>query len=308
MRDGIFDHVPSRTALGLATLVAGLLATPLKAVQVPPLDMGRHCEAPPCVGPDRGIVLLAGGGDLGDDVWRTYVGLAGGSGARIVVIPTARDDGNDPRNDAVVAALRRAGAGEVVLLHTRDRHEAESSTFIAPLLDATGVWFPGGRPWRLADAYLHTATHRALLGVLARGGVVGGTSAGASILASYLMRGAPEGNHIVRSPGHEEGFGLLKGVAVDQHLIARNREADMLEVLRQYPQLLGIGLDEGAALVVRGDRAEVIGRSRVAVYERGGWVHPVPFEWLDPGEVYDLGTGARFSAPDRDGSGGGIQR
>ena len=294
-------HRTAFAAAGLAALVS-LALPPRLVAQLPPVAMARRCAAPPCVGPDRGSVLLAGGGVLGDDVWRTFVGLAGGAGARIVVIPTARHDDDDPRTGADVAELRAAGAGLVTIRDAQDRSEAESEAFVASLREATGVWFTGGHQYRLAEAYLHTATHRALLGVLRRGGVVGGTSAGASMLASYLMRGAPEGNHIVRAPGHEEGFGLLRDVAVDQHLIARHRERDMLEVLRHYPQLLGIGLDEGAAIVVRGDRAEVIGSSRVAVYERGGWVHPVPFEWLDPGEVYDLGTGSRL---DGDGAGAG---
>ena len=74
------------------------------------------------------------------------------------------------------------------------------------LRDATGVWIPGGRQWRLVDSYLNTRTHRELQRVLERGGVVGGTSAGASILGSYLVRGSPETNTIVMAPGYEEGF------------------------------------------------------------------------------------------------------
>lgn len=307
MRDRL--HRPGDTLAKVASGIAVLLTLappPVARAQLPPIVVDRRCESPPCVGPGRGSLVLAGGGELPREIWDAFVELAGGEDARVVVIPTARGDTEDPRNRADVRALRAAGAGRVLLLDARDRSEAEADTFVALIREATGVWFTGGQQWRLADAYLHTAAHRALHAVLDRGGVVGGTSAGASILASYLVRGAPEGNHIVRAPGYEEGFGLLKDVAVDQHLITRSREQDMLDVLRHYPHLLGIGLDEGAALVVRGDRADVIGTSRVAVYERGGWVHPVPFEWLDPGEAYDLGTGSRLERGSvASGSGGG---
>src|SRR4030095_8855657 len=86
--------------------------------------------------------------------------------------------------------LTRAGAKNVAVLHTRDRNVANSTTFVEPLLKARGVWIDGGRQWRLADAYLGTRTQTELQNVLARGGVIGGSSAGATIQGSYMVRGA----------------------------------------------------------------------------------------------------------------------
>jgi cyanophycinase len=148
------------------------------------------------------------------------------------------------------------------------------------------------------DAYLNTRVHRELFHLLARGGVVGGTSAGASIQASYLVRGDPQTNQILMAPGYEEGFGLLNGAAVDQHLLARGREEDLWELLHLQPHLLGIGVDEGTALVIRGDEAEVIGESKVFIYDAR---HPVRRpRALDPGTVFHLGERTEFSiqAPD----------
>jgi cyanophycinase len=138
------------------------------------------------------------------------------------------------------------------------------------------------------DAYLGTRTHTELWALLERGGVIGGSSAGASIMASYLVRGAVDNNDMLMVPGYEDGFGFLRKAAVDQHLIVRNRVPDMMLVLQQNPELLGIGLDEGTALVVQGDRAEVLGRSSAAVYDL---LDPKQlYLWLDPGNVYDLGA------------------
>ncbi len=259
---------------------------------------GTTC-ARPCVGPASGAVLAAGGGMLGPEIYERFVELAGGPGARVVVIPTASADDGFRGSWAGVFALRRAGA-VVTVLHTRDRKVANADYFVRPLQEASGVWFTGGRQWRLVDAYLGTRTQEELYALLERGGVVGGTSAGASILASYLVRGSTKDNRIVMAPGYEEGFGLLRGVAVDQHLLARGREHDLLEVLGTHPDLLGIGLDEGTAIVVRGDRAEVLGRSKVAVYNLRS-PRPGPMSWLAPGDVYDLGArrpiGAHGAAP-----------
>ena len=157
-----------------------------------------------------------------------------------------------------------------------------------PLRRAHAVWIAGGRQGRLVDAYLGTRTQLELRALLDRGGVIGATSAGASMMASYLVRGAVDTNEILMAPGYEEGFGFLQNAAVDQHLLARNRVRDMMRILQQNPQLLGIGVDEGTALVVQGDRAEVVGRSSVVIYD----IEDAErfYLWLSPGNVYDLGA------------------
>jgi cyanophycinase-like exopeptidase len=108
-----------------------------------------------------------------------------------------------------VQDLMEAGALRLEVLHTRDRAVADSDAFVAPLREARGVWFGGGRQWRLADAYLRTRTHAALDELLARGGVIGGTSAGATIQGSYLARGDTRGNETMMG----DRFDLAKRVA-----------------------------------------------------------------------------------------------
>ena len=119
----------------------------------------------------------------------------------------------------------------------------------------------------LVDAYMGTRTQREIEAVLARGGVIGGGSAGATIQGSYLVRGAREGNHIMMAKGYEQGFGYLRGVAIDQHLLTRQRQDDLVEVITKKPELLGLGIDEPTAIVVTGDRFEVIGKTVVGVYD-----------------------------------------
>src|SRR6185503_9721117 len=104
--------------------------------------------------------------------------------------------------------------------------------------------------------------------VLARGGVIGGSSAGATIQGDYLVRGAPAGPNIMMCEGYERALGFLPGVAIDQHFSARNRFKDMTAFMARYPQYLGIGIDESTALVVQGSTAEVLGRGKVHFYDR----------------------------------------
>jgi cyanophycinase len=214
----------------------------------------------------KGSLVIVGGGGVGADILDRFLELAGGKDKPIVFVATA---GEDPVNTdpAEVRLLRRAGATDVKVLHTRDRRVADTDEFSKVLTTAGGVWFSGGRQWRFVDAYEGTQTEKRFREVLARGGVIGGSSAGASIQSEYMPRGHPLGNAVMDAEGYERGFGYLPGCAVDQHFFARKRTQDMTGLMKRYPQLLGIGLDEGTAIVVTGNTAEVVGKSKVGFYD-----------------------------------------
>jgi cyanophycinase len=184
------------------------------------------------------------------------------------------------------------GVTNITVLHTNDRKVADSEEFVRPLTTARAVWFPGGRQWRLVDSYLHTRTQREVERVLERGGVIGGSSAGASILSSYMVRGAHENNYIMMAPGYEEGFGLIKGVAIDQHMLTRNRQDDLEEVIAKHPDLLGIGLDESTAIIVRGQQFEVTGASKVAIHD--GRVVPGERQQRNGKKYFFMASGERY--------------
>ena len=287
-------YAPARPRLPFAIALVAVHAACASGPRAadPPLDSST------AVGPANGSLIAAGGGALSREIIDRFLELAGGPDAPIVVIPTAGGDTAYAQNWQGLELLRRSGATDLVVLHTNDRRVADSDEFVAALRRARGVWFPGGRQWRLVDSYLGTRTERELHALLERGGVIGGTSAGASIQASYLVRGAREGNQVMMAPGYEQGFGFLRNVAVDQHVIPRRRLADLPPVLERHPKLLGIGIDEGTAIVVRGDVFEVIGASKVFVY--GGRDPPDdagPYVVLAPGTRYDMRERRIIRAP-----------
>ncbi|MCE2903062.1 MAG: cyanophycinase [Gemmatimonas sp.] len=245
----------------------------------------------PRVGPPSGSVVVVGGGQQGPEIFATFIELAGGPDALIVEVPTAGGDSIDAAN--VGRGLRGAGARNVVVYHTTDRAVADADTFVAKIANARGVWFGGGRHYRLVNSYMGTKSQRAFEAVLARGGVVGGSSAGASILASSLVRGAPSNdNRIMNHPQYLAGFGYLRNTAIDQHVVARDRLADLHDSLTSTrPDLLGLSEDEGTAWVVRGDTATLIGRGKGFVYNgRDPNDAGKPFLTVYPGDAYDLGA------------------
>ena len=242
-------------------------------------------------GPASGSLVIVGGGMQDPAIVKRFMDLAGGMDAPIVVIPTAGGGEHYDEFYQGLNAFRNVGATNVTVLHTTDRQTANSAEFVQPLLDAHGVWFGGGRQWRLVDAYMDTRVHSELDALLDRGGVIGGSSAGATIQGSYLARGDTKTNTIMMGD-HEEGLAFIKNVAIDQHLLKRNRQFDLIEIIEAKPELLGIGIDEDTAVVVRGNNFEVMGSGYVAIYDANKMID-------SGGQFYLLAAGDRYNMATR---------
>ena len=275
----------------------------------------------PEYGPAKGTLVIVGGGNLdGSGIIEKFIELAGGPEKHFVIVPTAGGNRNPDgtlhvyREAEVIAPWVKRGLTHVRMLHTADPKEADTEAFAAPLRDADAVWFNGGRQWNIVDSYAGTLTYREFHKVLDRGGVIGGSSAGATIQGDYLVRGAVAGPQIMMTPepNHERAFQFLRHTAIDQHINTRNRWDDLIPVIRKWPDLLGIGLSEATAIIVHGDTFEVMGAWKVAVHDDTRVYEPweKPYYVLSAGDVYDmktrrivkLGTGARGRGGD---SGGG---
>lgn len=275
------------------------------AVPVPlalePQSAPALAATPPEYGPARGTLLIVGG-NMSDQsgVPQRFIQLAGGPAKKFVIVPTNGGNRNADgtpkvyRAEAVLAGWKKRGLTNVVMLHTWDPKVADTDAFATPLLDADAVWFDGGRQWNMVDSYLNTRTLKELWNVLHRGGVIAGTSAGATIQGDYLVRGDTSGPDVMMTdePNHQRGFAFLKRAAIDQHINTRNRWDDLVPVIKKYPHYLGLGLAEDTAIVVTGDRFEVIGRSKVTVHDSTRAYQPgeKPYLLLSAGAVYNMKT------------------
>jgi len=252
----------------------------------------------------NGTLIIIGGGSDDDLIMKEFVKYAGGESAKIVYIPTAMDDNElkgDPDFSQIRKSFEKGGMKNITILHTRDKSQANDEKFIEPLKTATGILFGGGRQWRIADGFLNTKAHKEMFNLLDRGGVIAGSSAGATIQGSYLARGDTKNNQIMMGD-HEIGLGFLKNVAIDQHVLARNRQFDMFDILKNRPELLGIGIDENTAIVVKGDVFEVIGKSYVLIYDKSFWSREGSDLKNLPDEntlFYFLRSGDRYNLRDR---------
>jgi cyanophycinase len=300
-----------RTPLCAALVLSAATLAP-RASQAPP-------ETPE-YGPAKGTLLIVGGGNLtGSGINEKFIELAGGPEKNFVIVPTAGGNRNAQGElvvydeQRIIAPWVRLGLKHVRMLHTHDPKVADTEEFASVLRTADAVWFNGGRQWNIVESYAGTLTYREFHKVLARGGVIGGSSAGATIQGEYLVRGDTSGADVMMTaePNHQEAFKFLRRVAIDQHINTRNRWDHLIPVIQKYPKLLGIGLSESTAIIVKGDTFEVMGAWKVAVHDNMRRYQPweKPYYVLSAGDVYNmktrrtekLGTGARGRGGDPGG-------
>ena len=288
-----------RLRLAIAALVAIAIGAAAPA-RVTVLRAAQAAESPE-YGPPKGTLVIVGGGNLtGSGINEKFIELAGGPEKNFVIVPTAGGNRNAqgqliPYDEQrIIAPWIRLGLKNVRMLHTHDPKVADTEEFAKVLRDAHGVWFNGGRQWNIVDSYADTVTYREFHKVLERGGVIGGSSAGATIQGEYLVRGDTSGPDVMMTaePNHQWAFKFLRNVAIDQHINARNRWDHLIPVIQKFPKFLGIGLSEATAIVVKRDTFEVMGAWKVAVHDNTRLYQPweKPYFVLSAGDVYNMKT------------------
>jgi cyanophycinase len=258
---------------GLAACFAGLAA----AAATSPTG------AAPVTVPEGYVVPIGGALEYGnDEVWSRLVQLSGGRGTRWVVLATAA--GNPEASAAaIVGTLRRHGAAAEALpmaprlAGTDAVAEARNPLWVERVDGARGVYFAGGDQARIVDTLLPGGEPTPLLvairDLLARGGVVAGSSAGAAIMSATMFRDATDVMSVMRGTlraGVEVDRGLgFAGPAlfVDQHFLRRGRIGRMLPLMVAKGYRLGLGVDEDTAAIIHRDTVEVVGRRGVLLVD-----------------------------------------
>ncbi|MFI5496203.1 cyanophycinase [Actinoplanes sp. NPDC051859] len=218
-------------------------------------------------------LLIIGGaerrGTSGTAILERFVRLAGGIAADILVIATASGE------PAVLEAeytklLTTLGAGRVRGLRIASRAAANEPEVVRALAAATGVFFTGGDQTRITTVLGGTLADSALQTLVRDGAVVlGGTSAGAAMMAGTMILGGTAPGVTRDSVQTGPGLEFLPGVLIDMHFAERGRLNRLLSAVALYPHELGLGIDEDTAILADGDRFEVLGSGTVTVVDAG---------------------------------------
>jgi len=300
---------------GLLAVVTLILTATMVSADDSPLGLPTPKD------PKRpGAIMLHGGGYITDEVFDRFLELAGGRDASIVFVPSAGFRRADYASEAELnAALARRYVSWVTLqasgrirkfqfLNTDDPAAADDPDFVKPLEEATGVWFSGGDQSRLNYRYVgefpkKTKFQQLLIDLLVRGGVVGGTSAGTAAMPEVMTMW--EERSRADAPARicaAHGLGLFDKAIVEQHFDARGgrlerftgllRDNARLDELTARPhsgeRMIGIGVEEPAALIARGEELSACGDGSVHLFLKSNGGRTVSWHEIKSGEAVQL--------------------
>ena len=253
--------------------------------------------------PQGALIIIGGHEDKeGDKAILREVARRVGSG-KLVVTPVAS---HQPEGyfESYQQALAELGVKDTVELNVRDRADAMHEDMLSVLDGACGVFFTGGDQLRITSQIGDTPVYERIKAVYESGGVVCGTSAGASAMCeTMLVQGAGRESNHIGNLRMAPGLGFIRNVIIDQHFAERGRIGRLLGAVAQNPRVLGIGIDEDTAIIVEGDRFDVIGSGAVYVVDGSGVtrsniaegrhddvlsIHDVRMHVLSAGEAFDL--------------------
>jgi len=265
---------------------------------------------PPAQAKPKGHLFIVGGGDLPAEMTKRFIALAERyDRGRILVFPMA---GASPAESGPeqVKEFKDLGAKDVEFrILTREQALLPET---AAILDGVGgVYFTGGDQARVTRILVGTPFQKKLVERYEAGAVIGGTSAGAAVMSEVMITGDEvrkpeagrefetiEAGNVITTPG----LGFIRTAVIDQHFATRKRHNRLISVLAEHPALLGIGIDESTAVIIRPDETfEVIGLKDVVVYDpakarfkigpaKSIAVEGLVLHVLLPGSVYDLKT------------------
>jgi cyanophycinase len=256
----------------------------------------------------KGHLFIIGGGSRPESMMKRFIDLAlKFQNGKIIVFPMA--SGVPAEVGPEQADQLRGYGARSVEYHILSRDQALSPESAELLEGVGGVFFSGGVQSRLADILNGTPVLEKLHEFYLKGGIIGGTSAGAAVMSQIMITGDEkketredrafetiQADNIVTT----EGFGFLKSVIVDQHFVRRKRHNRLISLVLENPRITGIGIDESTAILVsKGTRFDVIGQNNVIVYDasqadvdtqslRPVSGHNLRMHVLKPGDRFDL--------------------
>jgi cyanophycinase len=218
--------------------------------------------------PGGRLVIIGGAEERPGPILQEFVRLAGGPEDARIVVMTVASEQHDAMEEEYRVAFGKLGVRDIRVLETTGRADADRPESAAVVNRATGVFFTGGDQKRISQFLGKTKLEEALHQGYARGLIIAGTSAGASMMADLMMdegysEECPRAGVVTLGPG----LGFLPGVIIDQHFSQRGRIGRLLTAVAVEPDRLGFGIGENVAMVVTGDEVEVIGDGDVTVVD-----------------------------------------
>jgi cyanophycinase len=235
----------------------------------------------------KGYLIIIGGAEdkLGESVILKQAPQMLQEDEMLTVLTTATEQPEVVGND-YKEVFDRIGVKNIQILNINTRDDANDTGVSEKLKLSRCVFMTGGDQLRLTSILGGTAALKELKDVYSNGGLIMGTSAGASVMSSTMI---VQGND--NEPARKctlkmaPGLGFFNGVIIDQHFDQRGRFGRLLCGVAENPQILGIGIDEDTAIKVFPDmHFEIIGSGAVTIID-GSSIKSSNVSELSPNEI-----------------------
>lgn len=224
---------------------------------------------------DKGTLFIIGGGTRPDKLVNRMIDEAGvRDQGYVVVLPMA----SSLPDSAIIWSSEqfvRNGIENIAAFNfTADADP--NPQWVDSLQKASLIYISGGDQNKFMQIIAGTPIESAIREAYASGAMIAGTSAGAAVMSELMITGNelryPEYSSTFRTIEAENlelasGLGFLTTAIVDQHFVWRSRHNRLLTAVIEHPELIGIGIDESTAILVKGNQAEVVGESQVLVFQ-----------------------------------------
>lgn len=163
------------------------------------------------------------------------------------------------------SVFSKLGVKNIKRLDVNNRKDAFDTENAKLVKEADLLFFTGGDQLRITSILGGTPIYDALKELCDNGGLIAGTSAGASVMSdTMIITGEDDESPRKCTLKMSPGLGLMRNIIVDQHFAQRGRIGRLLTGIAQNPEVLGIGIDEDTAIIVSDDGiVEVIGSGAV---------------------------------------------
>jgi cyanophycinase len=221
--------------------------------------------------PSPGPLIVIGGGEDKTGEREILKAVADRIDGGKLVLATIASHQPEGYFEAYREAFADLGIGELIELYVNDRGETHDPEKIALFDDAAGVFFSGGDQLRISSQIGDTPVEQRVREIHRRGGLIAGTSAGASVMSeTMLVGGASAESHRIGDLHMAPGLGLIRDAIIDQHFAERGRIGRLLGAVAHNPRMLGVGIDEDTAIYVEGETFRVLGTGAVYVVDAEG--------------------------------------
>ena len=236
----------------------------------------------------KGKLIIVGGGSMPDSLFTFFANYCGGKDQPVVYIPTATSDEEYIKTGGHLVKFTSRGFTNLSTIHTRDKAIADDPKNIALIRNAKGIFFGGGDQDLIAAAYGGTQLYKEFIAFLERGGVIMGS----------LLVGGDARKDLTKPFPFQPAFSFVKNMAIDQHVLVRNRQFDLIPVIERYPPNIGVAIDESTAIIVEAGKFKVWGLSYALLFDPLDWAQQQkewgkvmkPFKMLGSGQGYDFNT------------------